>query len=128
MQIIKDVKSLNQAIAELENVQKSELNLLRQHFKFTVHSLNPVNILKEKFNETISSPNFKGEIIQGAIRLTTGFFTNRLIVGSSSSVVQKVLGSLIQKGISRLSIKTDSIKNSGVSVLKNVLAKMKIGN
>ena len=48
MQVIKDNKSLTAAIAELENVKKCEGILLRKHFEFTVHSLNPIKKKKKK--------------------------------------------------------------------------------
>ena len=126
MQTIKDNKSLAEAIAHLENVQKSEGNLLKEHFKFTVHSLNPMNIIKEKFNETISSPTLKGDIVQGAIGLATGFLTNRFLLGPSTGVLKNIAGTLVQKGLSTINVKPKKIKESGISLLKNVLDKMKI--
>ncbi|PWA04790.1 hypothetical protein [Flavobacterium psychrotolerans] len=127
MQVINNNKSLAEAIALLENVQQSEGNLLVQHFKFTIHSLNPLNMIKEKFNETISSPNLKNKIIQETIGLATGLLTNKLILGSSNNIVKKVLATVVQTGIARMSeIDPKSVKKNGITFLQNVLSKMKI--
>lgn len=127
MQVIKDRQSLAAAIAHLENVHASEENLLKEHFKFTIHNLNPVNIIKDKISETFSAPIFKNEIVKGSLGIATGLLTNGLIVGSSHSLVKKVISSLVQTGISKVSLNNpEAIKNTGISILKNVLTKMKI--
>jgi hypothetical protein len=50
MQAINNNKSLADAITALQNQQYSELNLLKSHLDYTLDSLNPINILKEKFS------------------------------------------------------------------------------
>lgn len=127
MQIIKDTKSLAEAIALLENIHASEERLLKEHFQFTVSSLNPVNIIKDKISDTFSSPIFKNEIVKGSLGIATGLLSNSLIVGASGGLLNKVVASLVQTGISKVtSTNTEAIKDSGISFLKNVLTKMKI--
>ena len=127
MQVINSNKTLAEAIALLENVQKSEANLLKEHFHFTVHSLNPLNMIKEKFNDLISSPNSKNKLLQQTLGIATSLLTNRLILGSSNSIVKKILATLVQTGVARLPmINSMTIKKDGISFLQNVLAKMKI--
>lgn len=126
MQVITDNKSLAAAIAHMENVQKSESHLLKEHFKFTIDSLNPMNIIKEKFNDAISSPTLKSDIVQGALGLATGFLTNRFLLGTSSGIIKNIAGTLVQKGLSKINVNPEKIKDSGISFLKNVLNMMKI--
>ncbi|MET0759243.1 MAG: hypothetical protein ABWZ56_02415 [Flavobacterium sp.] len=127
MQVIKDTKSLTEAIALLENIHTSEGILLKEHFQFTVSSLNPLNIIKDKFTDTFSSPIFKNEIVKGSLGIATGLLSNSLIVGASGGLLNKVVASLVQTGISKVtSSNTEAIKDSGISFLKNVLTKMKI--
>jgi hypothetical protein len=127
MQVIKDTKSLAEAIAHLENVHASEGILLKEHFQFTVSSLNPMNIIKEKISDTFSAPIFKNEIVKGSLGIATGLLSNSLIVGASGGILNKVVASLVQTGISKVtSSNTEAIKESGISFLKNVLTKMKI--
>ncbi|HLF51837.1 hypothetical protein [Flavobacterium sp.] len=127
MQVIKDTKSLAEAIALLENIHASEGTLLKEHFQFTVSSLNPMNIIKDKISDTFSSPIFKNEIVKGSLGIATGLLSNSLIVGASGGLLNKVVASLVQTGISKVtSTNTEAIKDSGISFLKNVLTKMKI--
>lgn len=127
MQVINSNKSLAEAIALLEDVHKSEENALKEHFHLTVHSLNPLNMIKEKFNDVISSPNLKNKILQETIAVATGLLTNSLILGSSNSIVKKILATVVQTGVARLPmINTMTIKKDGISFLQNVLSKMKI--
>lgn len=127
MQVIKDTKSLAEAIAHLENVHASEGILLKEHFQFTISSLNPMNIIKDKISDTFSSPIFKNEIVKGSLGIATGLLSNSLIVGASGGLLNKVVASLVQTGISKVtSSNTEAMKDSGISFLKKVLTKMKI--
>lgn len=127
MQTITNSKSLAIAIVHLENVQASELNLLKQHYHFTVQNLNPLNIIKEQFNETFSSPDLKSNLLKGALGIGVSLLTNKLIVGSSHSIVRKIIGGLVQNNLSKItSTDPEELKESGKSFLKNVLYKMKI--
>lgn len=128
MQVIKDNKSLAQAIAHLENVKRSEGYLLKEHFNFTVHSLNPINIVKEKFNQTIHAPGFKGKILSSVFGIASGYFTNSLLVGGSTNPIKKIIGTFIQNKIANLSqdVDTEELKEKGITLLSDTLQKLKI--
>lgn len=112
MQVIKDDQSLAVAIRELKNQQKAELDLLKKHFDYTIDSLNPVNIIKEKFSdtvssigETVSSDSFKSKALKLGVGLASGFLTKKLIVGSSGGFFKKLLGMGVQAAVSGLVMK-----------------------
>jgi hypothetical protein len=126
MQLIKDNKSLAQAIANLENIKKSETNLLKEHFVYTIDSLNPINIVKEKFNETINSPDLKGKFLSSLFSIGTGLVANNLIVGNSLNLIRKIAANLVQNQLSSLNPDTDFLKEKGISLLKGTLQKLKI--
>lgn len=139
---VRDNKSLNEAIAFLENQQKSEAYLLKEHFEFTKQELNPVNIVKDKiqdvkeqFQEAISSPSLKGKLLKGAVGLASGFLAKRFLIGSSSGIVSKIAGTALQTGVSSLLMKAPdnleeinigNIKEDGISMLQKGLNKLKI--
>ena len=132
---VKDNKSLNEAITFLENKQKSEGYLLKEHFEFTKEQLNPVNIVKEKFHDVVSSPGLKGKLIKGAIGLASGFLTKRFVIGSGSGMISKLAGTALQTGVSGLlmnapnnleNLNIDTIKEDGISMLQKGLGKLKI--
>jgi len=107
MQVIKDDLSLAQAIREKENQQRAELNLLKTHFDYTIEHLNPVNIIKEKFSETVSSigetvtsESFKSKALKIGVGLASGFLTKKLVVGSSGGFFRKLLGMGVQAAVS----------------------------
>lgn len=126
MQVIKDNKSLAEAIARLENVKKSQANLLKEHFDFTVYSLNPVNMVKEKINDAIHAPGLKGKIFSSAFSLATGYFTNNLIVGASANPIKKLVASFVQNKVANLSLDTEDLKDKGISLVSDTLKKLKI--
>ncbi|WP_026705940.1 hypothetical protein [Flavobacterium soli] len=112
MQVIKDDRSLAEAIRIMENQQRAELDLLKRHFEFTVDQLNPVNIVKEKISEavssigeTISSDSFKSKALKFGVGLASGFLTKKIIVGSSGGIFKKLLGMAVQAGVSGLVMK-----------------------
>lgn len=129
MQTIKNNKSLAAAIAHLENVKASEANLLNEHFKFTVHSLNPVNIIKEKFNDTIHAPGFKGMVFKNLFKVATGLATSNLVGGIGGGPIKKMIGSVLQTEVLSLvnnAAETKDLKDKGISFLQSTLQKMKI--
>lgn len=107
MQVIKDDQSLAEAIREMKNQQRAELSLLKAHFDFTIDQLNPVNIVKEKISETVSSigetvtsDSFKTKALKIGVGLASGFLTKKLIVGSSGGFFKKLLGMVVQAAVS----------------------------
>lgn len=129
MQVINSSKSLAEAISNLENEHQTEENILKEHFKFTIHSLNPLNMMKEKYNDLLASPHLKNKFIQGSIGLLAGLLTNNFILGSSSTILKKVFETTVLTGVSKVPL-IDSIqfKRNGISFLQNILSKMKINS
>jgi hypothetical protein len=126
MQLIKDNKSLAQAIASLENAKKSQKNLLKEHFVYTIDSLNPINVVKEKFLETFNSNDLKGNFFSGLLSIGSGLVANNLIVGNSLNPIRKIVANLVQNQLSSLNPDTDYLKENGISLLKGTLQKLKI--
>ncbi|MFT3793281.1 hypothetical protein, partial [Flavobacterium sp.] len=111
---VTDNKSLNEAIAFLERKQQSDLYLLKEHFEFTKEQLNPIHIIKEEFNDAISSPELKGKLIKGAVGLLTGFLAKKFVIGSGAGVVSKLAGTALQTGVTGLVMKNIPEKMSTV--------------
>lgn len=112
MQVIKDDRTLAEAILALENQRRAELDLLKQHFDYTIDSLNPVTILKEKLGdavstvgETVTSDSFKSKALKLGVGLASGFLTKKLIVGSSGGIFKKLLGMAVQAAVSGIVMK-----------------------
>ena len=128
---VRDNKSLSEAIIFLEQKRESDLFLLKEHFEFTKEQLNPINIIKEEFNDAISSPNLKGKLIKGAVGLFSGFLAKKFVIGSGAGMVSKLAGTALQTGVTGLIMKNvpgnmGTIKDDGISMLQKGLNKLKI--
>ncbi len=127
MQVIKNNKSLAEAIAHLENVQKSDANLLQHQFEYTLENLNPLNLVKEKIGGILSAPILKNDAVKGVIGIGAGLLANTLIVGATGGLIRKIVGSLLQAGIGKLSVYgPKEIKQSGIKLLQSALSRIKI--
>lgn len=131
MIIVKDNKSLNEAISFLENQQKSDLYLLKEHFEFTKEQLNPLTIIKDGFSDVIHSPDLKGKLIKGALGIASGFLAKKFVIGSGVGIVSKLAGTALQTGVTGLIMKNipenmATVKDDGLSLLQKGLLKLKI--
>ena len=127
MQTIKNDKSLAESIANLQRQRDSELNLLKSHLDYTLESLNPINMLKEKFSFFDKSPLQKSETIQEIVQIGTNFIGSKLMFGGRLNPLNKILPTLIQKGVNAVLTKNPEITEfSSKKFFKNVLTKMKI--
>lgn len=128
---VKDNKSLNEAIAFLENQQKSELYLLKEHFDFTKEQLNPLKIIKDGFTDAMDSPDIKGKLLKGVFGLVSGFLAKKFVIGSNAGIISKLAGTALQTGVTGLIMKNgpqniEAVKDNGILFLQKALNKLKI--
>jgi hypothetical protein len=105
-------KTLSEAIRNLEAQRVLELEILKRHTEYTLQELNPVNIVKEKIHdgistigETVTSFGFKSSLLKTGIGLATGFLTKKLLVGSKAGILKRLLGTAVQAAVSGFVIK-----------------------
>jgi hypothetical protein len=115
MQTITATKRLENAIQLLKIDQAIQKQLLREQFQITYESLKPANLLKSSLKEIVTSPDLITNILSNVIGLTTGYFSNKIVVGTSSNVIRRILGSLLQVGVTNtVSNHPDVIKSIGM--------------
>src|SRR4051812_26744896 len=102
MNKITTVEGLRSAIQQLEFQQNQELVLLKRQFYDTYDSLKPINILKNTFKEFTSSPDIKDNVLGAATGLTAGYLTKALADKISHNSFSKIVGSLLQLGITNV--------------------------
>ena len=112
MYTINSDKSLAKAILNLEAQRVLELEILKKHAEYTLHELNPVNIVKEKIHdgisnigETVNSNAFKNGLLKTGIGLATGFLTKKILVGPKAGIFKRLLGTAVQAAVSGFVIK-----------------------
>lgn len=95
---LKSKADLDQAIARMEHLkhqQKEEIVFL---FKETTHSLNPVNIIKEKISDLTEPGETRNSLITTVGGMAAGMLTKKLIIGKTNNIVTSFLGNLIKTG------------------------------
>ncbi|MDZ4664059.1 MAG: hypothetical protein SGJ15_04220 [Bacteroidota bacterium] len=121
---ITSVTELKESIYLLEIKQAHEALLLKEQFKQTVENLRPINLIKDKLSDIISSPNLKHDVINGVLGLAAGYLSKKIVVGSTHNPLKKLLGAVLQMGVTSLVSKNaDGIKSNVASILSSVFNK-----
>ena len=55
----------------LKDKQAQELAILKDQFHETYESFKPLNVLKSTFHDITSTPEIKGDLVNGALNLAT---------------------------------------------------------
>jgi len=109
MQNITSSAGLKDAIQLLEVEQEIRGQLLKGQLYIAYESLKPLNFLKHTLKEITSSPYMIDNISGGAMGLLSGFLSKKIFVGASGNLIRKLIGSVLQFGITNV-----VAQNSGV--------------
>ena len=119
MKKINSTAELKNAILLLEEKQAVQGRLLKEQYRTACEGLRPGNIAKNLFSRFSSSTDFKIGITSAAVSLAAFHFAKRAIVHSTPHPFRKLLGSLIQLGISNIVTRhPDIIKSVGHVLLQ----------
>ena len=110
---------LTAAILELENRQKEEGIMLKEQFHEVYESVKPINLIKSTFKEAVASQDLREDIVNLSIGLVAGYVTKKLFQGVSDSPTKKLLGTVLQFGITTLIANNpEAIKSLGKGLFK----------
>ncbi|PJA06139.1 MAG: hypothetical protein COX70_10210 [Flavobacteriales bacterium CG_4_10_14_0_2_um_filter_32_8] len=118
---ITSITELNKAILLLEDQQTLEGTLLKERFKITYESLRPINLIKSTFNELVSAPDFKEDLLNTSLSLAAGYFSKKLAIGSTNNPFKQILGSFLQMGVTSIVSKNSDDIKSGIQKLITLL-------
>ena len=96
------VDSLKESIRLLEIRQAEEGRALKEQFRITFESLKPVNLIKSSLNELTSSVEVKNSLFETIVSILTGYLTKKMMVSSNSNPLMKILGAVLQFGVTTL--------------------------
>lgn len=120
MQNITTVAELKNAIQILETEQSDKGQELKEQFFFIYESFKPLNLLKSTLNDFSSGP-FVLNILGSVVGLATGYATNKLVVRSSSNIIRRLIGSLLQLGVSNTVVNhSDTIRSLGQYIFQHI--------
>ena len=129
MQHINSSVSLKNAIQLLEVEQGIKAQFLKDQFYLTFESLKPVNLLKNALHDISSSPYLIDNILGTAMGIASGFLTNKIFVGASGSLIRKLLGSVLQFGVTNaVAQHSETIKSVGEVIMQFVLRKKRVNS
>ena len=115
---------LKNAIQILEVEQAEKLQRLKEQSLLSVEILKPVNILKSAVKDIVSSPLLLDSVIDTAVVLATGFLTKKVFIGSSVNLFRKLVGSVLQLGVTTAATKNaDFIKSFGRFAFQKIINK-----
>lgn len=103
--------------------------LLKEQLLLTYDTLKPANLIRSTLKELTSSPFLIGNLSGSVIGLTTGYLSKKIVIGSSVSVLRKVLGYILQFGVTNIISKnSEVIESYGMSLFKRLFSKRKTGS
>jgi hypothetical protein len=116
---ITSVAALKSAIKVLEVEQKAKEIELKEQFYLTYDNLRPISIIRNTLKGLFSSSH---EDLSGtAVGAAGGYLVKKILIGSSGSLLRKLIGTALQIGVTNLaSHKSEAIKSFGLSLLKRV--------
>ena len=125
MQNITSISELKNAIQLLEIEQVDKGKLLKEQFYTTLESFKPVNIIANTLNNIEKSPYLIENILGAAVGLVSGFYSNKLIFNARGNKLKKLIGVVLQFGVTNLVAKHHGTIRSIGQVLFKHLARKK---
>ena len=123
---INNSSELQAAIKKPELQKELQKDLLVKHFNATYQSLKPFNILKNSLSKVIHSPVAVDNIINTSLSLGVGLISKKLLLGKSSGILKKLLGTAMEFGIAgMISKQSNSLKLGGLNLLSKLFKSKK---
>jgi len=129
MQNITSTAALKEAIQLLEIDQEIKGQILKEQLYITYESLKPLNLLKHTLKEISSSPYLIDNISGSAMGLVSGFLSKKIFVGASGNLIRKLIGSVLQFGITNVVAQnSDVIRSIGQAVFHHFIRKKELNS
>jgi len=124
MQKITSIDDLKIAIQLLENEQAQQGRELKEKAMQVYDSFRPVNLITSTISDIAKSPFLIDNIMGTAMGLATGYLSKSLFIGTSVSGIRKLLGSILQFGVTNVVAQnSETIKSFGRSLFQNLFRK-----
>jgi len=124
MQNIKSRADLKRQIQTLELDHAIKGQLLKTEINITFDSLKPANLIRSMLKDVSSTPYLIENVMGAALGLGSGYLTKKMIVGKSDNVLRKLVGTIVQFGVTNIVAQhSETIKSFGQSILETIFAK-----
>ena len=123
---IKNASDLEAAIIRLKHKKDLQTDQVKNQFNEAVDSLKPINLLKSSLNKVVHSPGLVEKIINATVGLGAGVLSKKILIGKSTGIVKKILGTALEFGVAGLISKNSSaIKTGGAGFLSKIFSSKK---
>jgi hypothetical protein len=113
---------LRTEILALEAERLRQEEDLKNSASAVVHSLKPANLIKNVFSSTVKTPGVGRGLLKGAVGLAAGFLSKKILIGGSSNLVKKAIGTVIELGVAKaVANNAGKLKSSGVKMIGKVI-------
>ena len=124
MERITNMEELRASILLHEIKQANEAQLLKEQAKITAENLKPVNLVKNIISDITGAPNFKQNLLDTTIGIAAGYLTKKVAVGSTHNPLKRLLGNLLQVGVTTLVTKNaEGIKGTAKNLINTIFKK-----
>lgn len=126
---ITSVSELKNAIQLSEVEQADKGQLLKEQFFLTYESFKPANLIANALNDIGKSPYLIENILGAAMGLVTGFYSNKLIFNPRGNKLKKLIGVVLQFGVTNLVAKHQgTIRSIGQVIFKHLSSKKRMNS
>jgi hypothetical protein len=126
MEKINYVARLKRDIQILEEEQSVKGQQLKEQLFLTYESFKPAKLIQSTLKDLVTSPYMLDNIIDTTLSVATGYFSRRLVVGASSNIIRKIIGSIIQAGATKfISSHSNTIKSFGQMAFQQIFRRKK---
>ena len=124
MQNIRSTKELREAVHLLEIEHGVKGQVLKEEYRRFYESVKPANLIRATLNDLTSSSDTSSSVVSNAIGIATGYFSKKIIVGTSKNVFRKLFGLTVQIGVSNfVGQHPEAIKSIGQFLFQSVMQK-----
>lgn len=111
---IKNKVQIQQAILDLKNRKAIQEEILLHEIRETFENIKPLNLLKNTIRQVAASPDFRSNLLKGAVGIGTGMLSQNIIMNGAAGIGKKILGNALKFGIATLVAKNaEKIKSAG---------------
>lgn len=122
MKKIANTADLREEILSLEIRLANDREALKNEFKAAYKRITLANLIRKTAKELAEAPDFKHNLLTAFMSLGAGILSRKLVIGSSRNPIKKVLGALVQAGVTKIvSANSDTLKSAGTFLVKKLL-------
>jgi hypothetical protein len=111
-------------IQRLENELLLKGQLLKDQFKQTYLIFKPASLIKNTLKDITSSPYLLENILVSILGLASGYVTRKIVTGRSSNIFRKMIGSVVQFGVTNLvALHPEAVTSLSQSIIHRINGK-----